>query len=195
VRRYVLAAVAAALLAAAPAGAATSRPAATTSPGIKDAAGDWPVTSQDIVDVRVSTVRSGRTSAVRAVLTLTAAPDGVAQYSVGLGSACDSWVLSARSIGGGDMQDSRLQHVVCGSGTSFLTATPENAPATVAVSGNTVILTAPYALGLRKGLQITSLTGTASPFFTGVYVGHDVGQSGFVMSGDLALGSVDYTLR
>jgi hypothetical protein len=193
VRRYVLAAVAAALLAAVPAGA-TGRPTGPARPGIRDAAGDWPVASQDIVDVRVSTVRVGRTPAVRAVMTLAAAPDGVAQYSVSLSQSCDSWTLSARSIGGGDMQDSRLQHSVCGAATDAVTATPETAAATVAVSGNTVTLTAPYAIGLRKGLQMTGMSATASPFFTGVWVGHDLGQSGFVVSGDLALGSVDYRL-
>jgi hypothetical protein len=193
-RRYVVPAVVAALLAAAPAGA-TSRVAATRN-GIKDAAGDWPVASQDILDVRLSNVRLGRAPALRAVITLAAPADGVAQYGVGaVGRGCDSWGLSARNIGGGDLQDARLTHYVCGSATDPVTKTYDSVPAVVTVTGNTVTLTAPYAVGLKKGLRFASMSATATPLFTGVFVGHDLGQSGFVVSGDLALGSIDFTLR
>lgn len=192
-RRYAVLAVTAALLAAAPAGA-TSRVNATRN-GVKDAAGDWPVASQDILDVRVSTVRLGKAPALRAVITLAAPYDGVAQYVASVGDGCDSWSLAARSIGGGDMQDARLTHYVCGGATDPLTTTYDSVPAVVSVVGNTVTLTAPYSVGLKKGRRFTGMSATATPLFTGVYVGHDVGQSGFVVSGDLAVGAIDFTLR
>lgn len=190
-RRTAALAALAALTLAAPAGALTR---GRASSGIGDAKGDWPVASQDIVGVSASTVYYGAHPAVRAVLTLSDVPDGVAQYNVALTAGCDSWVLSARSIGGGDMQDSRMQHVRCGSGANAVTATPDTSPATVEVVGKTVVLTAPYAYGMRKGLHVTSMSAGASPFFTGVYVGHGAGEQGFVMTGDLALGDVDWTL-
>lgn len=187
-RRHVLAAVAAVLLAAAPATAAVP-----THAAIADAKGDWPVASHDITGVRVSTVRLGRTPALRAVLTLSAAPDPVSQYYVALSTGCDWWMLSTRDAGAENPQSIRLVHGRCGV-TESATGDHPTSDATVTVSGNTLVLTAPYALGLKKGLRISSIEAAASPFLTGAYVADGVGQHGYVVSGDLALGRVTYAL-
>jgi hypothetical protein len=193
-RSFLAAAAVAALLASGAYPALAARPAPTRG-AITDATGDWAVASQDILSAQVTSGRVNGVPTVRAVLTLADAPDGVAQYAVSFASGCDSWVLSARGIGGGDMQDVRLQHSVCRPAAQFATSAPENAPAQVAVSGKQVVLTAKYALGLEKGLRVTSMAASASPFFTGATVGQDaVGQDGWVTSGDLALANVRFEL-
>jgi hypothetical protein len=190
VRRYVLSAVAmlAAASLAAPATAAVPAKAVVTDPS-----GDWPVASQDITGVQVSTVRVGRTPALRAVLTLSAAPDPVSQYYVALSTGCDWWMLSTRNVSIEQPQSIRLVHGRCGVAESATGDHPTSA-ATLSVSGNTLVLTAPYALGLKKGLRITSIEAAASPVLTGAYVADGVGQHGYVVSGDLALARVTYAL-
>ena len=181
-RRSVLAAaVVAALLAAAPAGAASRRP--STGGRVADATGDWPVASQDLVSAQVTSSRAGGQAVLRAVLTLAEAPDAVAEYTVSLDSDCDVWTLSVRG------KDARLQRSTCA-----LTELPETAPATVQVSGKQIVVTAPYALGLAKGMRFGSLTATASPYLTGVVFGSSVSPTTFVVTGDVASGSVAMTL-
>jgi hypothetical protein len=189
VRRYVLTAVAVALLAAGPAGAAPPRN------GFKDPAGDWAVKSQDILDVRVSAVRIGKTPALRAVITLAAPYDGVAGYGVGVSpyTTCETWVLKASGIGG-DRQDARLEHVLCGEPGRYYTTAHPSAPATVSVAGNTVTVTAPYAVGLKKGLRLRGASASASVMFAGVWVVNLDGST-FVGSGDIGYGEIDVTLR
>lgn len=187
-RRYVLTAVAAALLAAAPATAAVP-----TRAAVPDAKGDWPVAANDITGVQVSTVRLGRTPALRAVLTLSAPPDAVSQYYVALSAGCDWWMLSTRNVSAEQPQSVRLTQGRCGA-TESATGDHPTSPATAVVSGNTLVLTAPYALGLKKGLRISSIEAAASPFVTGAFVADGVGQHGYVTSGDLALGRVTYAL-
>ncbi len=177
-RPAVLAAIAAALLAA-PAGAAS--PAAIT-----DAKGDWPVASQDVVGVTVSTVPG---NALRAVLTLATAPDATTQYGVGVIAGCDSWTLEARGT------EAALKHYVCGSGVGAATAQPDVSAATVTTKGNTVVITAPYANGLRRGLRIDGVNAAASVYFTGVFGGSSLTPSVAVTSGDFAYGQVAYVLR
>jgi hypothetical protein len=187
-RRYVLAAVAATLLAAAPAAAAVP-----TKAGIADASGDWPVASEDIVRTEVSTVRVGRTPALRAVLTLAAPADSAAMYYVAVSTGCEWWMLSTRNVALGDPQDVRLVHGYCGAAESA-TGQKDNGAATVSVSGNKLVLTAPYAFGLKKGLRMSSIESGASPLMTGAYVADGVGQNGYVTTGDLALGHVTFAL-
>jgi hypothetical protein len=186
-RRYVLTAVAAALLAAAPATAAVPTQATVT-----DAKGDWPVASHDITRVHVSTVRVGRTPALRAVLTLSAPPDALSQYYVSVSTGCDWWMLTTRNVGG-DAEDVRLISGRCGVAESTTGQHP-SVPATVTVSGSTLVLTAPYALGLKKGLRMTSVEAAASPFLTGAHVADGVGEQGYVVTGDLALAHPTFVL-
>jgi hypothetical protein len=128
-------------------------------------------------------LRVGGRPAVRAVLTLAGAPDAVAEYGVTLGTACDSWALVARGA------EARLERRGCD--TPGGVTTPA---ATVAVQGTTLVLTAPYGLGLAKGLRVSNLSASASPYLTGLYVGGGTGQEGFVATGDLAFGKVSYVL-
>jgi len=194
VRRSVLAAAVAALLAASASPALAVRRPAPTQASIGDRTGDWAVASQDIVSAQVSSGRVNGVPTVRAVLTLADVPDGVAQYAVSFASGCDSWVLSTRNLGGGDMQDVRLQHSTCQTVAEYATYTPENAPAQVAVSGKQVVLTARYAVGLEKGLRVSSIAASASPFFTGASTDLNSGEDGWVTSGDLALANVRFEL-
>jgi hypothetical protein len=186
-RLLVIATAAAAAVLAAPAVAA---PRAAT---LNDPKGDWPVASQDVLSARVTSVRVAGRPALVAALTLAAAPDAPTQYSVAVTAGCDSWLLSVRNLGT-DLEDARIEHVVCYDLADYPTRQTEIEHATATVRGTTVEITAPYTLGLKRGTKVTSLSAGASAFFTGVYVGHDVGDQGFVMSGDVAFGKVSYVL-
>jgi hypothetical protein len=186
-RLLLIATAAAAAVLAAPAVAA---PRAAT---LADPKGDWPVPSQDVLAARVTSARVAGAPALVATLTLAAAPDAPTQYSVAVGSGCDSWLLSVRNLGT-DLEDARIEHVVCYALTDYPTKQTEVEHATATVRGTTVEITAPYTLGLKRGTRITSMSAGAAAVFTGVYVGHDVGDQGFVMSGDVAFGNASYVL-
>jgi hypothetical protein len=186
-RLLVIATAACAALLAAPAVAA---PRAAT---LNDPKGDWPVAGQDVLSARVTSVRVAGRPALVGALSLSAAPDAPTQYSVAVAAGCDSWLLSVRGLGT-DLQDARIEHLACSGLAEYATRQAEVADATAVVRGNTVEITAPYALGLRRGVKVTSMSAGAAAFFTGVYVGHGVGDEGFVMSGDVAFGKASYVL-
>lgn len=174
-RRSVLA-TAAVLLLAAPASAARPSP----NGSLRDATGDWPLASQDIVSAQVF---SGR-GALRAVLTLAEASDAVGEYTVTLSrQGCDAWSLVTR---GGS---ARLRRTTCDP-----VAVPVEIPATTTVSGKQVVVSTPYALGLTKGTRFEFLGATASPYLTGVGFGGSFVPTMLVMTGDIAWADVNLVL-
>jgi hypothetical protein len=177
-RRPAVIATLAALLLAAPAGAGTTA-------AIKDAKGDWAVGSQDVVGVTVSSVPG---NAVRAVLTLAGAPDAATNYGVSLVAGCDWWTFDARGT------KATLNHYHCGSGADVTAVQPDVSAATVETKGNTVVLTAPYANGLKRNLKLTGLNAVASVYFVGAGGGGTTLPTFSVYTGDLAYGDVSYVL-
>jgi hypothetical protein len=179
-----------ALLTAAPALAAP-RPATLSDPK-----GDWAVASQDLVGVRISSVRTATGPGIRAEMTLVAAPDVPTTYTtvIHIAGRCDGWALVAADHGT-PLQQARLEYYACPSDTSSAVPVPDDtAPATVEVRGTTVVLTAPYALGLARRQRIEGAVIAASTRFVGVFYPDNSGTWQEVVSGDLGYGRVSYVL-
>ena len=158
---------------------------------VTDPANDW-VPSQDVVRLDVSSGPAGKARVVKATFRLTAAPDAAATYQANLETGrCDkAWSLKASGLGTSS-QKATLERLPC----MATTAAIPTAPATVTVKGTTVEITAPYAVGLVKGLHVKQINGFVGAAFAGTYVGNGLGQDGFILSGDLAWSAVDYRLR
>ena len=137
--------------------ALASGPASAVPVEIRDARGDWPVPSQDIVAVRLERTALDGRPAVRAVLTLAAAPDPASAYHVRFGLKCATW-----SLGNLDpaVSGAFLVRESCGSGE--LVSSGRYAPATAEVRGNDVVLTAPMAVALRPGQRLEFLAAEAA---------------------------------
>lgn len=141
---------------------------AAPAPQVTDPKGDWAVASQDVLSARVSSVLVNRVPTLRAELTLAAAPesrlptDFVVQFFVG----CTVYDLNY------DGTTAALERLTCAA-----TPVSSTAPATVTVRGTTLVLQAPYALGLRRGQVATYFAAAAYTVYAGVY------QPG--LSGDL----------
>lgn len=188
-RRYALP-LALAVAAAALVTPATASPARRTPnrASVTDPAGDWPVASEDILGVRVETVRVDGKPALRAVITLAAEPDPLTEYFVSVAGRCHTWTIFNRTPYAASA-DARLMYSECVAPSRPATL-PASAPATVVVSGKDVVLTAPYALGLATGMRIMSVTAVAS--VRGAAVSAPV--VGFRWTGDYASADVVYAL-
>ena len=145
-----------------------------------DPAGDWAVASQDVVKVTMQSALRGGERAVSVDITL-AAPPGpeYTMYVLGFRAGSTCYGLQAEtangapagySAGGASAVPADLSAVDCyGNGTQQATT----APATVAVHGATVHISAVYALGLRPGLRVKDIgvaVGTL-PVQSAVFVG------------------------
>ena len=127
-----------------------------------DAKGDWAVASQDVLSARISSVLAGGAPAIRAELTLAAAPDPTlpSSYNVQFAVGCVSYALTY------DGKAATLQQVSCTRQPATTTA-----PATASVRGTTLVLQAPYALGLRRGQVAGPFAAVAYTAFAGFGVG------------------------
>ena len=154
--------------------------AAPSSVTFTDRAGDWSVPSQDVVKVTMQSTLRGTVHVVSVDITL-AAPVGPAYtfYVLGFRNGGTCYGLQAETANGGpagyaaggaSAVAADLNAVDCtGSGVQQATT----APATVAVHGATVHISADYALGLRPGLRVDDIgvaVGT-EPIQSGVFVG------------------------
>jgi hypothetical protein len=173
------------------AGPASAAPPAT----VPDAVGDWPVASQDIRTVRLTTFASKAGPMVRATLDLSAAPDAATQYVVTFGTGCTWWGFVARNLGTDAFTSTFGTYPCSDDAAGAATRQPDAIEADVLVTGTTIQFTVPYALGLRRGFRVATMEAGASPAFTGLYVGHGLGDRGFVTDGDLAYGSTSYVIR
>ena len=89
-------------------------------------------------------------------------------------------------------QAARMTHYTCGETTDPEQLNPPNVPATVSVRGSVIELTAPYALGLRRGTKVVALVAAAAVQFVAFGPGTDPEE--FFVDGDFAWGRTSYTL-
>lgn len=145
-RRVLLAAL---LCAALPAYPTTAAPA----PQLMDPRGDTPVPSYDVVSGRLWSLRSGRTTLLRADLTLGGAPlpGAVTDYDFGLVVGCDLFQFRYTWRGAAAASDAifgRWDYCY-----RDITSPPEETVAVdVTVRGSTLTWQVPYTLGLRRGM-------------------------------------------
>lgn len=161
---------------------------------LKDARGDWPVESVDIVSVRLGTARVSGYRAVRTVITLASAPTDAAKYTLAFGHGCDIWYLSATRI---PTESAYLEHGFCEN--SGGQQRRDRVMASVTYSGNDVTITALYAPAfLPVGQTISWMAVDAAvPQPQRVRVGDQqtVGEGGWIGTGDHARGAVSLVLR
>jgi hypothetical protein len=182
-RRTSLAVLAVTALLAAP---ASAKPAAT----ISDPKGDWGVASEDVLAARLEGVvgTSGRT--VTATVTLAGAPDAATTYYVAaIDGVCNSWEFSVYGLGTA-AQAAVLTRYSCQDAATDVLGT--SVPATATVKGNTVGLTAPYALGLKRGTKVAALVAAAAVHYVAFGVGMDADLR--FVDGDWAQGGSRYVL-
>lgn len=183
-RRHLLAALCACLLLAVPAHAA-QRPAT-----VPDATGDWPVASGDLAGMRLYGVTVDGVRALRADVTFAGVPAaGTTFRAVVETKACGWWSLSVNRYGT-PLQNAALERYGCD--LTALGGPVESSPATFTVTGKTVRITAPYALGLRRGARLVHGAATASVQYTGVIVYVPPAKS--AETGDYAGNGIDYVL-
>jgi hypothetical protein len=181
-RRTSLAVLAATALLAAP---ASAKPAAT----ISDPKGDWSVASEDVLAARVEGVVSKSARTLTATVTLAGAPDAATTYYVAVtDGVCNSWEFSVRGLGTA-AQSAVLTRYACGDATNTLGT---SVPATATVKGSTVGLSAPYALGLKRGTNVAALLAAASVHYVAFGVGMDADQR--FVDGDWAGANTRYVL-
>ena len=181
-RRTLLAAVAAATL-------ASPALAAPSSVTVSDPAGDWPVTSQDVRRVRLSSDGKSVTLAFE----LVAAPDATTRYQGYFATAdyCNQgWIVNAIGAGTATAK-ADLSRTTCDPAGGIVAT--ETSAATMKVRGTTVEVTAPYALGVKRGLTVRYFNGAASTVLAAVGAGMD--SATFLWTGDIAIGEVTYRLR
>lgn len=162
--------------------ALAASPATAAPADVRDAAGDWPVASEDVLRVRLENTKVDGAPAVRAVVTLAAPTDPAAAYFVHLGAGCMTWTLGTR----GGAEGPFLAEYGCDTPVRM----PTMLPATAAVSGNDVVLTAPLAGHLRRGTVVAHLAAQSAPAMS-VTVHH---PDATVTNGDYAAGSVRHAV-
>lgn len=178
----VLAAVAAAATCA-PAAAATTSTSSAVHPQIRDAAGDWAVPSQDILDGTVTATAKTITVAVR--LSSAPTPGLVTTYSVIFLVGCKSYVASVRWTGVAAADPASFDEYACETASSApVDVTPPTAthPATFSVTGNTIRFSFATLPGLRPKTKVYA----AANACTAGWVGLDGQPDKGVIGGDVA---------
>jgi hypothetical protein len=183
-RVAILAALAAAVVTAVPANAA-SRPAVVSDPK-----GDWAVPGQDLLGARLSAVTDNGVRSLRADIELADVPVPGTTYTVQLANeGCESWALVVSTYGTPE-EFASLQHFPCA--LTGLPASDAAVAGTFTVTGKTLRVTAPYGVGLRRGSHLTYGGASAATAFVGFFVGPPVGKG--VLTGDLAGNGIDFVL-
>lgn len=124
---------------------------------ITDPAGDWAVAGQDIL--RATLDSDG--ASVAGTIELAGPRELPTSYYVRLADGCESWILLLRDAGL-PTEHAYLSHTPCSTLSQVPGTTATEHPATAAVDGTTVTITAPYAAGLAPGTRVTEVTATAS---------------------------------
>jgi hypothetical protein len=170
---------------------------AAPSPQIVDKKGDWAVDAQDILTARVSSVLVAGKPALRAEMSLAAAPSAVpATYRFGFMKGCVGYGFSYDWKGTATGSTAQFFRQECYTGAEKPGETPKTTtlPATATVKGATLTWTTPFAAGIARGARVTD-------FFAWVYdvpfgtVGNDTvtGYTEFY-TGDVAYSRATYVV-
>lgn len=129
----------------------------------RDPTGDWQVSSQDVVTVTLRSVSNHATHWLEADVSL-AAPVGPAytSYVVAFQIGRSCYALATSTANGAPLQQSAGGASVRASSFSVTSCTdpgvrPTGAPATSMTRGSMVQIRTPYALGLRRGMQVSAI--------------------------------------
>lgn len=147
---------------------------------VTDPRGDWPVASQDILSARLSSVYVHGVPTLRAEVDLAAAPNPLVPttYTVDFGVGCAAYSLTSDGTSGTlERSDCKVKKLTT------------SAPGTAAVHGTTLVIQAPYALGLQVGQVAQGLGAVAAT----VFVAYWQLTGDFATSGDIALAPYDTT--